>query len=627
MTKEERIAALNEVKVLSILNHPNIIKYYENFLEQAALMIVMEYAEGGTLFEFLQTSTKLIEEVEILKYFTQLLLAVQHFHSKQILHRDLKTQNVLLDKTRKVVKIVDFGISKVLTKSNAFSVVGTPCYISPELCEGKPYNQKSDIWALGCILYEITTLKKAFEAPSLPALIMKIMRGTFAPPAEHYSQELKDLILNLLQLDPDMRPSANQLMAKPIVINTTLLLLDIGSTQCKARPDVITPQGRSAKVTSKCSMKSDAESPIIQIKSHSRVWCWGNGISKPGMLPLPSSDSEIIEVSCSRNQRAAVTQSGTMFVWESAPFGMDTEYPYIPRLLEGQSAVSIQHVSCGDLFIACVTDRGILMTFGSGANGCLGHGDNLDIAQAKIVEALLGYEVIKVSCGPMHIMAVTNDNEVFAWGKTDSGRLGLGSEESTSYNKPMQVTTLPDDCNPTNVVCGFNSSVVLTAEGRTFCTGSNRDNKLCLDSPHRELNETIYRFTEITHGALCTSEIVQFSLGTMHSAVVTASGQVYTFGSNTYGQLGVGRSEPTRAVCLVESLESVINVCCGDTFTVAVTKENNVYTWGNKSRGRLGNEDRDTMAPCQVEINVGSLQLVSAAASNGGTLLAFGNIG
>lgn len=163
MTKEERIAALNEVKVLSILNHPNIIKYYENFLEQAALMIVMEYAEGtfyhvlcpllstamipeasllhynvpiqflyvikvvpislgGTLFEFLQSSTKLLEEEEIMKYFTQLLLAIQHIHSKQILHRDLKTQNILLDKTKKVVKIVDFGISKVLTKSNAVSV-------------------------------------------------------------------------------------------------------------------------------------------------------------------------------------------------------------------------------------------------------------------------------------------------------------------------------------------------------------------------------------------------------------------------------------------------------------------------------------------------------------------------
>ena len=86
-----------------------------------------------------------------------------------------------------------------------------------------------------CSLVLWLTLYLLIFLQSLPALIMKIMRGTFAPPAEHYSQELKDLILNLLQLDPDMRPNANQLMAKPIVMNTTLLLLDIGSIKRKTR--------------------------------------------------------------------------------------------------------------------------------------------------------------------------------------------------------------------------------------------------------------------------------------------------------------------------------------------------------------------------------------------------------
>lgn len=85
-------------------------------------MIDSSCTVGGTLFEFIQSSTKLIEEPEILKFFTQLLLAISHIHSKQILHRDLKTQNILLDKTRKVIKVADFGISKVLTKTNAVSV-------------------------------------------------------------------------------------------------------------------------------------------------------------------------------------------------------------------------------------------------------------------------------------------------------------------------------------------------------------------------------------------------------------------------------------------------------------------------------------------------------------------------
>lgn len=85
-------------------------------------MAVFLLCEGGTLFEYIDSCKKLIEEEDIMKFFTQLLLAIQHVHSKQILHRDLKTQNILLDKTRKVVKVVDFGISKVLTKSNAVSV-------------------------------------------------------------------------------------------------------------------------------------------------------------------------------------------------------------------------------------------------------------------------------------------------------------------------------------------------------------------------------------------------------------------------------------------------------------------------------------------------------------------------
>lgn len=144
MSKEERQAAMNEVDVLKRLTHPNIIAYLENFFEGRALMIVMEYAQGGTMFSFLEEREgKLLDEDEIIRLFVQILLAIHHVHQRNILHRDLKTQNILLNKTRKIVKIGDFGISKILSsKSKANTVVGTPCYISPELCEGKPYNQK-----------------------------------------------------------------------------------------------------------------------------------------------------------------------------------------------------------------------------------------------------------------------------------------------------------------------------------------------------------------------------------------------------------------------------------------------------------------------------------------------------
>ena len=139
MSIEERQAALDEVKILKMLQHPHIVEYYENFLEDKALMIVMEYMEGGTLFDFLQQQQQqLLEEKDILRIFVQMLISLQHVHSKQILHRDLKTQNILLNKNKTIVKIGDFGISKVLSsKSKAYSVVGTSCYFSPELCEGE----------------------------------------------------------------------------------------------------------------------------------------------------------------------------------------------------------------------------------------------------------------------------------------------------------------------------------------------------------------------------------------------------------------------------------------------------------------------------------------------------------
>ena len=185
MTEEDRKASMNEIQVLSMLQHPNIIAYYDSFtvdsmrgvglgdgfsgndVNNGSLMIVMEYADAGTLQDYIASKEKYMEESEILYLFAQLALGLHHVHSHNILHRDLKTSNILLSGTGpgKVLKIGDFGISKVLsTKSKAETIVGTPSYLSPELCEGRSYNKKSDIWALGCVLAEIVCLRKFFDA-------------------------------------------------------------------------------------------------------------------------------------------------------------------------------------------------------------------------------------------------------------------------------------------------------------------------------------------------------------------------------------------------------------------------------------------------------------------------------
>ncbi|CAG5116155.1 unnamed protein product [Candidula unifasciata] len=635
MTKDERQAALNEVKVLSMLHHPNIIQYFENFLEDKALMIVMEYAQGGTLLDFLQNQNGcLLEEEDILKFFVQMTLSLQHVHSKQILHRDLKTQNILLDKRKEVVKIGDFGISKVLSsKSKAYTVVGTPCYISPELCEGKPYNQKSDIWALGCVLYELASLKRAFEAANLPALILKIMRGTFAPVSTRYSPQLRDLILSMLRLDPAKRPTLSQIMAQPFLINT-LVSISTELGKVRVKPPLSSVQGRG-RVSARGATTSRDNRPS-KPQTLSCVYCWGGGINEPTKLPLPNMEPQVVQVSSGRTQRAAVTKHGRLFVWESQslaesllPGATAAVTPsFVPRYLEGQTAVTIQHVACGDLFTACLTDRGILMTFGSGLHGCLGHGNYKDVSQAKIVEALLGYEVVQVSCGSAHILAVTNDHEVFSWGRGDGGRLGLGNCEPTTSPQPVVV---PEGSRPCAVHCGIDCSVILTLEGFLLCTGSNRFNKLGLDQITAEGDTTrvideVKVFTQVASAPINSVHTKMVALGTSHSAIVTEKGECYTFGSNQFGQLGGVESElvprhPAQVALLQSKVITMLS--CGDTFTVAVSKDNEVFTWGKTSRGRLGRSPESSHLPNIVAFPTeDQFSVVSLSCSHSGTLIA-----
>ncbi|RVE50949.1 hypothetical protein evm_004358 [Chilo suppressalis] len=174
----------NEVNILSSLKHPNIITFYDCFYADNHVLISMEYATSGNLAEYMyQRYPKLIKQQEILFFFSQVLLGVNYIHSLNVIHRDLKAENILMTgKNGVLIKIGDFGISKMLASAKKTStVIGTPYYLAPELCEGKPYDTKSDIWALGCLLYEMCTHKRAFESESLVGLVKAITNGSVHP--------------------------------------------------------------------------------------------------------------------------------------------------------------------------------------------------------------------------------------------------------------------------------------------------------------------------------------------------------------------------------------------------------------------------------------------------------------
>ncbi|EDO49138.1 predicted protein, partial [Nematostella vectensis] len=216
MPSEDRHLALNEVKILSTLKHRNIVRYRDAFEETGRFYIVMEYAEGGDLHTKIKQAVEPFSSERILNWLAQLLLALKHIHGQNILHRDLKTQNIFLTKDD-VVKIGDFGIARILdsTCDHARTTVGTPYYLSPEICQRQPYNNKSDIWALGCVLYELTTRTHPFTADNLTNLVVKILHGNYPPIPRFYGPLLEDLVAVMLKINPADRPSAKQLIYVP----------------------------------------------------------------------------------------------------------------------------------------------------------------------------------------------------------------------------------------------------------------------------------------------------------------------------------------------------------------------------------------------------------------------------
>ncbi|XP_062251971.1 serine/threonine-protein kinase Nek1 isoform X2 [Platichthys flesus] len=256
MPNRERQESRKEVAVLAKMSHPNIVQYKDSFEEAGCLFIVMDYCEGGDLFKKINSQKGvLFSEDQIMDWFVQICLALKHVHDRKILHRDIKSQNIFLTKDG-TVQLGDFGIARVLnsTVELARTCIGTPYYLSPEICENKPYNNKSDIWALGCVLYEMCTLKHAFEAGNMKNLVLKIIRGSYPAVSVHYSQELRSLLAQLFKRNPRERPSVSTVLDKPYLscrierfLTPQLIAQEFRHTLLLKQPKVGVLQGAPAK--------------------------------------------------------------------------------------------------------------------------------------------------------------------------------------------------------------------------------------------------------------------------------------------------------------------------------------------------------------------------------------------
>lgn len=240
---KSRVDCLREINLLQKLDHPNIIRYSLSFIDKNDLFIVLELADGGDLSKLIRHFLKqhqLLTEKTVLKYFTQICSAVKYIHSRSVLHRDIKPANIFMTSSG-CVKLGDFGLGRYFSPQtmDAHSLVGTFYYMAPERIRQSGYGFSSDVWSVGCVLYELMALRPPFCAGyqyddyqpdrimiqpnhylesnnrgdmiNLQDLIDRINNGHFLPIEANFSSKLKELIGHCLNPQPELRPKMDEI--------------------------------------------------------------------------------------------------------------------------------------------------------------------------------------------------------------------------------------------------------------------------------------------------------------------------------------------------------------------------------------------------------------------------------
>ena len=223
LSEKEKQNALNEIRILASIKSDHIITYKEAFIEEKEkiLCLVTEFANKGDLFQkitYFKQMQKSFEEKDIWNIFIQILQGLKCLHDHNILHRDLKSANIFLFNNN-LAKIGDLNVSKVTKNGIGHTQTGTPYYASPEVWNDESYTNKSDIWSLGCVLYEMICLTPPFKAESMDGLYHKIIKGKYNKIPEKYSKELNEILKLLFNLNPKERPSCDELLKNSIIKN------------------------------------------------------------------------------------------------------------------------------------------------------------------------------------------------------------------------------------------------------------------------------------------------------------------------------------------------------------------------------------------------------------------------
>eukprot|EP00730_Choanoeca_flexa_P002323 TRINITY_DN11005_c0_g1_i4.p1 TRINITY_DN11005_c0_g1~~TRINITY_DN11005_c0_g1_i4.p1 ORF type:complete len:869 (+),score=172.25 TRINITY_DN11005_c0_g1_i4:243-2609(+) len=494
--------------------------------------------------------------------------------------------------------------------------------MAPEIFKGQPYDERCDVFSAGCVLHELCTLKRTFQATNICAIMTRVLNSHVDPIDPSYQQDTHKLVADMLAVAPEDRPSAAALLKRPC----------LSANKRRWKRQIVNLESRSLSSSHSQSTLTSSASAGLFVSKDTMLHLWGGG-KHPALAPAIDHDHPPQSLAvggahfavCTADRRAYSWNSGASLTgqdgFSSGQLGLGPPRSVRkPTLLPSLTRDEPTDVVCGEDFTILRFADGSVAGCGSSYDGCLGcgednqdldleqYGDRLDSDNAMFpipIPLFAHKPVLSVSCGRNHVAAMTEDG-LYTWGSGELGQLGHGDEDDRFT--PTAFTFSPP-VNLISVTCGPDATAVVTQNGVLMACGNNVRNKLALNTvgtflsgvrrasmavataePGIEEGEvrvsTIFRPVQAKH---LHRSIVQVSIGDDHIAAVDAAGHVITCGGNDHGQLGIGSKTNSPQPVRLNHLRDVkiASVHCGDTFTLARSAAGKLYGWGNCKACRL----------------------------------------
>ncbi|EDV24451.1 uncharacterized protein TRIADDRAFT_56257 [Trichoplax adhaerens] len=295
---------------------------------------------------------------------------------------------------------------------------------------------------------------------------------------------------------------------------------------------------------------------------------------------------KVTDIACGDEHTVVVTENGRLFTFGNNEWGQlgigSNKTRNKPTTVKALKPEKITHVAAGRFHTLAVTDSNKLYSFGQGSEGALGHGDETDLNMPTSIESLEDKDVNIIACGGYHSAAITKNGELYIWGSNSEGQLGL-KNDTISYP-----TMLDLGKSVISVACGYYHTAVVTADGKLYTFGETEGGKLGLG----DIEAHKVTKPKVVKGI--SGKVVKVACGGNHTVALTASGQVYTFGSGQNGQLGLGsKIMDSNIPKLVEALSKrkIKHIACGESHTAVVSDKGELFTFGDGRHGKLGQGD------------------------------------